>query len=359
LRHFENALNIGTPGCDANLLTTARFKEQRSQIQARRLDILDLNKYKLSKYNHIKIENNSSHIDAVLFFSEKEGDRKKSIDLLHSAMVSSFPSDNIPSINWTAIEFESKHFYFLHFDNDYIPKKIADTGKFYEQHFLIMLGRLHHPGRLVVDCGANIGNHTIYFSGVLKASVVSFEPQPYNRFFLDANRVLNGLEELIYVKNVALGRAKGCVELQMAIDGNYGSFTSDMRNIEKVREVEASCDKYTVNVSTIDDELASCKSSISIIKIDVEGMELDVLKGAKEVIQCSKPVIAVECFTKSIFNEINEYLKSFGYFVLDSHNATPTFIFINQYNSNHIKKMSEYLKFYSTEKFNNNSKFNK
>jgi hypothetical protein len=87
-------------------------------------------------------------------------------------------------------------------------------------------------------------------------------------------------------------------------------------------------------------------------------MELDALRGARNIIAKSLPVIAVECFTRSMYQRIKEFLSAFGYFVIDSTNATPTFIFLTRKNPHHVEMLSRYLEMSSVGKFAANAVFN-
>jgi hypothetical protein len=116
--------------------------------------------------------------------------------------------------------------------------------------------------------------------------------------------------------------------------------------------------KFEVNISPLDDELANFCHMVSIIKLDLEGMELSALLGAKRIIIESMPVIAVECFTKSIYQSVKDFLATFDYFVIDSTNATPTFIFLSRKNPAHLEKLAKYLETSSVGKFSSNKSFN-
>lgn len=354
LQHFENAIAIGTPGSDVKLVTQARSSVQQ-QLNVNRLGCYIISA--ATGLNRIKQPDLlTGPMATSLFLSLSEKDRINAIEALRSTMAETFKTTEMPPIALTSIEHKNKIFYFVHFANDYIPKKIGVTGEFYEQPFLSILACLYKPGGLILDCGANIGNHSIYFAGVMGAQVISFEPQPFNKTFLDANRELNDLGNSIVSKDVALSSEHGRIKLAMAVEGNYGTFTSDMAHVERTRGNQA-FDKYEVAVSTIDSEVGTSASSVAIIKVDVEGMELSVLKGAVNTIQRSLPVIAVECFTKSIYDEIKTFLKAYGYFVLDSTNATPTFIFLTSENPFHIQAMKIILETKSVDKFKNNRDF--
>ncbi|SDR41831.1 FkbM family methyltransferase [Paraburkholderia tuberum] len=267
-------------------------------------------------------------------------------------------ASNLPDISLVSVEHANKVFFFTHFSTDYIPGKMAERNQFYEATFLDLLARVHHPDKLIIDGGANIGNHSVFFAGVIGASVIAFEPQPFNHEFLVANARLNHLEEKIDIRKKAIGDQPGSISLVQALPGNYGSFTADTKLAQRDDDDARARGLFDVRVSTLDVELKDREADVSIIKLDLEGMELEVLRGARTVIEKSLPVISVECFTRSFYEEIKEFLESFGYFAVDSTNATPTFIFLTRKNSRHMEILSGYLETSSIGKFYKNSVFN-
>lgn len=72
------------------------------------------------------------------------------------------------------------------------------------------------------------------------------------------------------------------------------------------------------------------EEKIDLIKIDVEGMEMDVLLGAEKIIQQYKPLIYIEAKENKEFDEINFFLRNFNYKPIKKFNYTPTYLFINE-----------------------------
>lgn len=82
--------------------------------------------------------------------------------------------------------------------DDYLQRVILRTGGFYEARLLAMVAALGlvGPQSVVCDIGANIGNHTVYFTKVMGAAkVLAFEPQSYCHATLTDNIALNGLQD--------------------------------------------------------------------------------------------------------------------------------------------------------------------
>ncbi|MDD5034068.1 MAG: FkbM family methyltransferase [Methylococcaceae bacterium] len=125
------------------------------------------------------------------------------------------------------------------------------------------------PGDLFVDVGANVGSYTILAGGVCGASVLSVEPIPTTFGDLLDNIRLNHLESLVSPKNLGIGARRGTIK-----------FTESLDTVNHVlAENEAGSEKgIEVPLETLDRLLEGL--SPSVIKIDVEGYETEVIQGA-------------------------------------------------------------------------------
>ena len=144
--------------------------------------------------------------------------------------------------------------------------------------------QLLRPGLTVIDAGANIGTHTLYFADAVGTSgrVLAFEPQRFLYNILCGNIALNGHANIV-AENAALGSEPGRIVVP-AIDydrvGNFGGVT--LGRTQAGNEVPVrTLDSYRVD---------SCQ----LIKIDVEGMEKDVLAGAVSLLERHQPFLYVE-----------------------------------------------------------------
>lgn len=153
-----------------------------------------------------------------------------------------------------------------HGSEEYISSYLA-RGQFYEEPLLTYIHKNYPNIGRVVDCGANIGNHTVFFRDVMGCEVWSFEPQP------DNFRLLKKNSEQSY--KVALGKSSG-----------KASTTTNLLNMGMSEVV----DGEGVTVTVLD----NYKLQPDLIKIDVEGMEVEVLKGAFTTIDKYRPVLVVE-----------------------------------------------------------------
>jgi FkbM family methyltransferase len=197
---------------------------------------------------------------------------------------------------------------------DHIKRTIEATGNFYEAELLAdVRSRLFFP-ECAVDVGAHVGNHTLYFSKVLGLRTVSFEPNAETFALLEANVRDNEVDAVCRIRHAAVGAAAGRVRAIAASEGNSG--------MAKV-ETDAAGD---VPLLSLDEELRD-EAHIDIIKIDVEGWELDVLRGATGLIERHRPLIYVEA-SEATFPEVKSFLAACRYLCWKRFNATPTFLFM-------------------------------
>lgn len=156
----------------------------------------------------------------------------------------------------------------------------------------------------VLDIGANIGNHTVFFSRIFE-KVISFEPVPRNCWILKANLHLNSIKN---VQLIEKGLSNTNEKLYIAHDDpkntNNGISRSDTSGTQNI-----------VDVVRGDDELEklSYPAPILMIKIDVEGLEPEVITGLEKTISIHKPIIYWEAFHKDAVDQSRVLLEKLGY----------------------------------------------
>jgi FkbM family methyltransferase len=171
----------------------------------------------------------------------------------------------------------------------YIGRSLDLYGEWAEGE-LDLLGLFIKPGDTVVDVGANLGTHTVFFAQKAGAqgAVFAFEPQRVVFQLLCANLALNGLTN-VRAHQAAVSRRIGAMSVpDVAYDdgGNYGGVS-----LGGPDRIDARSAGERVPVTTLDElALPRCR----LLKIDVEGMELDVLEGAHALIAATRPLIYVE-----------------------------------------------------------------
>jgi FkbM family methyltransferase len=191
--------------------------------------------------------------------------------------------------------------------DDQIQRKIVQTSTFYEEQILTKFVKLDllDKGATVFDVGANIGNHTLYFAKVMAAAhVTSFEPQKVSHAILLKNIEINALETVVTPVRTLVGTEDG----KGALETHYGS-----RNLGATMFSENPQGAFDL-VSLDSYAAQNAIAQIDFIKIDVEGMQDEVLAGATQVIGDMKPVLWVELREfKNEFANTNATLEKLGY----------------------------------------------
>lgn len=196
-------------------------------------------------------------------------------------------------------------------DQDYIQGGIARTGKPYEAEMLLNMQENLPPAGLFVDVGANIGNHSLYMLAA-GASVIAIEPNKTLAQALRQSIELNKWSERASVMAVGAGRKNA-----------LASFKSE--NLENLGAMSLAVGAGDVEVMRLDDIVKTQKPDI--IKIDVEGMELDVLMGARKTIENARPLVYIESIKKDEFRVIYDWFEQLNYVLLNTFNASPTHLF--------------------------------
>lgn len=196
--------------------------------------------------------------------------------------------------------------------DDHISKAIL-SGSFYEAELLGFLKEFLGDGDLVLDVGANIGNHTVFFAGVCGCEVEAFEPNCLASHYLKTNISLNALVERVRVHELALSNEEGRLSVDVSVPGNLGatSFKSD---------------EHGAVVATTVDSLEFQKR-VALIKVDAEGMDALVLAGAQRLIKRDRPLIVAEAADAAAFDRLAGELKSGEYVAMGCFNATDTYAF--------------------------------
>ena len=141
----------------------------------------------------------------------------------------------------------------------------------------------------VIEVGAHIGSHTVMLSDICKDGVVySFELQKLIFQLLNANLLLNTCKNVYTYMEAASDENK--IESIGEIDyQNMNKFNSGLGSLNAVRQYQG----YPINIISLDNKFSEIKK-LDLIKIDAEGHEVPILKGAKELIKKFKPLILTE-----------------------------------------------------------------
>jgi len=203
-------------------------------------------------------------------------------------------------------------------ESDYIQGMLAEKAVPYELPMLQAMRGVLNEGDLVLDIGANIGNHTLYLAAVVGCRVVAFEPNPILATPLQASIALNGLEERVSLIRKGVGSAEAKAVFEESKPDNLGA-----QSLTLIDAADSSDDNASaMDVVPLDG--MTFEQPVKAIKIDVEGMELDVLKGAKRLIEKDLPSLFIESHNEEQFLLIHGFLEKWGYVYWRTFNATPT-----------------------------------
>lgn len=208
--------------------------------------------------------------------------------------------------------------------DDYIQKHIFSSSQFYEYDLLKFVAVSFPDIDVFVDVGANIGNHSLFFANVLGSFVIAFEPNIRNAQRLKINILTNNLEDRSIIFNEAVGANVGIAE--STISGpSINSGGAGVKILSRTSE-------NSVPIARLDERLVvleEVKNAKKLcLKIDVEGMEYDVLVGAIGFVEHFSPIIICEINSDVNFVKIRRLLEPLGYFIYASFFKTATFVFV-------------------------------
>jgi FkbM family methyltransferase len=163
-------------------------------------------------------------------------------------------------------------------------------------------------GSTAIDVGANVGVIAIPLARAVgpDGTVAAVEPLPENVRRLQANAALNALTN-ISIWQVAASEHAGQIDLQVAEDAAYGS-------TESISPGMAQAGVVSVEARPLDMIWADLGSpKVSVVKIDVEGAEAGVIRGASALLERHRPVLMLEANSASHLAELADLLKPYGY----------------------------------------------
>ena len=189
-------------------------------------------------------------------------------------LIRSFPCDS-----YQLFSVPKNGFFYIDGVNDMIKTHMKRGGT-WESHIQDLIRQYARLGSTVLDIGAHIGTHTMVMSQSVGAEgrVLAFEPQPKTFRELFLNMALNDLSNISFYW-AGVGDRLGNIELGPMYEENEGGAGLYGGTGQSVQ------------LLTVD---SLRLSNVSLMKIDVEGMEEQVLAGAKETILANRPVIIIE-----------------------------------------------------------------
>ncbi len=182
---------------------------------------------------------------------------------------------------------EARHGRFLCNPQDlYLGRSMIEYGEFSEVEWNF-LSRLVQPGSIVIEAGANMGIFTVPLAKKigLRGMLFAFEPQLSVFQQLCTNLALNDLLN-VQAFNAGCGAESAMMELrrlQPAARDNFGGYPLEALKAEGGPKIR---------IEKLDDVIDTPR--LNLLKADVEGMEVDVLKGADGLIKQHRPVLYLE-----------------------------------------------------------------
>lgn len=198
------------------------------------------------------------------------------------------------------------------FNPEFLIDRVILRDGCWESHVLSYICSFIKEGMVAVDVGANAGYHTLVMAQRVGPSgkVYAFEPNPLTRQRLERNLTLNPeLAERTIVSHNGIGALEKIMHVQS--DDRSGSLGNAM-----LVNDQSHANSTAVKVVTLDQHVPE---KISFLKIDVEGMELDVLHGARQHIAHERPVIVFETITTAppeAHKPVEDFLSTFDYRIL-------------------------------------------
>jgi len=192
-----------------------------------------------------------------------------------------------------------------------------ETKVLFTKEILTNLSKIITPGSTVIDIGAQTGNMSVAYAQYADA-VISFEPNPATFEVLQLNATLN---PKIKPFNYAISDEEGPLTFHYSDYGFCnGGFATRTQHGIGVTGHQVPIDVWAVNFESFVQQSSIDLGKISLIKVDAEGHDKDILKTLKSTIQTHKPVLITEIYNGLVFSEVEDLLntiRSLGYKAYD------------------------------------------
>jgi FkbM family methyltransferase len=186
-------------------------------------------------------------------------------------------------------------------------------------NLLAMRRRHYGDGVFAVDCGANIGVHTIEWATAMSSwgSVLAIEAQERIYYALAGNIAINNCFNAMAL-HAAVSSAAGTMTIpnpNYTAPASFGSLELRQRSNNEFIGQPINYDENTTQIRTLAlDDFNFPR--VDFIKIDVEGMELEAIEGARKTIEASRPILLIEKI-KTDAVQLGSWLRDHGYTTKD------------------------------------------
>jgi len=186
--------------------------------------------------------------------------------------------------------------------DEYVSQSVIRLGQFSEAEFETWKPYLPADG-FVLDIGANFGAHTLAFARAVGRAghVIAVEPQWTLFACLCGSAALNGLAQ-VRARWCALGKEPGVVRvppIRYDMRGNFGGLELGTPGAGEA------VPRFTLDSWGLED--------VDFVKIDVEGMEYEVLEGSENTIARCRPVLSVEADREAQVPDLLRWLRARSY----------------------------------------------
>lgn len=218
-------------------------------------------------------------------------------------------------------------------DDEYIFGLIKQDRQFYEFDLLDFVRGLPLGGGSVVDVGANLGNHTVFFALVMQRRTHAFEVSSKNRNALTVNVEANGIGELVVVHDFGLHS-----------EDAMATILENPENMGQTRVISIGSDEGSAVVLKRLDSVIPPDERVALIKVDVEGAELDVLCGAEAVLDRDMPVCLVEGHPGLGFDALGLFFAERGFSPVQILGRSDNWVFVH---SDRLEFLQPYIDAYA------------
>ena len=205
---------------------------------------------------------------------------------------------------------------FLLIHGDMISGYVDKLGHWSAIEVDLFRSLLPHETGVCIEVGANIGMHTVPIAQLCsRGEVICYEPQRPIYHVMCANVALNNCIN-VCTRRAAVGARAGRIEIQSSdyeTPWNYGSF-SISKGFDQEGDFAGSVKSEMVDIVSLDEDLAlEHLTQVNLLKIDAEGHEVDVIRGAEKLIARHRPDIFVEPGSAENVDVLRDLLADHGY----------------------------------------------
>ena len=206
----------------------------------------------------------------------------------------------------------ARHGDFYIFTNDIFISRCLDLYGEWSEAEMVVYETFIQKEHIVIEVGSHIGSFTVPIARLAK-SVFAFEPQRTVFQVLNTNLITNGIHN-VYSYMHAVGKEDKHLWLK-EVEYEAGTMEKGFNSGGiHLKQISAENNGYPCKQITLDSFIPK-EAEISFIKVDAEEMEIDVLKGATDIINKNKPVMYLESHMSN--TELPEYVATFGYKIFE------------------------------------------